>query len=341
MFAFGIRVRSWESCKGTGYSATFFSFSESTGANESAVRCVEHVMSAHEPVSTPSGPCPVTDAAGRTLRRRDIAGFSLTEAAYEEAILLPRHCHANCYLTLVLSGTYSEKHTDKEFRWRQGALHLLPAGERHENYFDSATRLLRVRIEQAAIERLGEEHARCLAEPREITGSLSSWLANRMVREFMAQDDIAPLAMEGVLLEVLAESARSSDETHSSTAPNWLRRVRESLEESYLEAPGLTALAAIAGVHPVHLSREFHKHYRVTIGEYIRTRRIEYASELLSNSRLSLTEIASICGFADQSHFCALFKKHSGMTPAKFREMSNRAWNRSKAKPTMLRPVSL
>ncbi len=40
----------------------------------------------------------------------------------------------------------------------------------------------------------------------------------------------------------------------------------------------------MAGVHPVHLSREFRKHYRMTIGDYIRKRRIEHASELLSNS---------------------------------------------------------
>ena len=166
--------------------------------------------------------------------------------------------------------------------------------------------------------------ARCLSEPREITGPLSSWLANRVIREFMSQDDVAPLAMEGVLLEMLAESARSSDETHGSSAPGWLRRVRELLQDSYLDAPGLSALAGIAGVHPVHLSREFHKHFHMTVGEYIRKRRIEHASELLSNSDLSMAEIANTCGFSDQSHFCALFKRHSGMTPGKFRDVQPR-----------------
>lgn len=292
-------------------------------------------MSARELVSLPSSTCPVTDTAGTTIRRRDIAGFSLSEALYAEGVLLPRHCHANCYLTLVLSGTYSEKHSHREFQWCQGALHLLPAGERHENQFATAVRLLRVQIEPAAIQRLGEEHARYLSEPREISGPLSSWLANRIVREFMAQDDLAPLAMEGVLLEMLAESARSSDQMQGSNAPNWLRRVCESLQDSYLQAPGLTALAAIAGVHPVHLSREFHKHYRMTIGEFIRKRRIEHASQLLAHSELSMLEIASTCGFSDQSHFCALFKKHWGTTPAKFRNLSGVTPGRV-AKPTSL-----
>jgi AraC family transcriptional regulator len=279
-------------------------------------------MSATELVSPPSSSCPVMDAAGSTIRRRDIAGFSLTEALYAEGMSLPPHCHANAYLSLVLSGSYCERHSRRDFQWNEGALHLMPAGEPHEDQFTTAVRMLRVKIERAAVQRLGEEHARCLSEPREISGPLSAWLANRVIREFMAQDDIAPLAMEGVLLEMLAESARSSDETHGANAPAWLRQVRELLQDSFIEPPGLATLAGLAQVHPVHLSREFHKHFQMTIGEFIRKRRIEHASELLSNSARSLGEIASSCGFSDQSHFCAVFKKHSGMTPAKFRNLS-------------------
>jgi AraC family transcriptional regulator len=286
-------------------------------------------MSGCEQVSTPGNACPVTEAAGSTVRRRDVAGFSLTEGLYEAGVTLAQHCHANSYITVVLSGSYNEKHSHREFQWNEGALHLLPAGESHENQFLTAVRMLRIKIEPAALQRIGEEHARCLLQPREISGPLAAWLANRVIREFMAQDDIAPLAIEGVLLEMLAESARCSDEIRGSSAPNWLRRVRESLEDSYLHAPGLTALAAIAGVHPVHLSREFHRHYQMTIGEYIRKRRIEHASELLTNSELSLAEIANTCGFSDQSHFSALFKKYSGMTPAKFRDVSSPAWPRA------------
>ncbi len=95
--------------------------------------------------------------------------------------------------------------------WGEGALHLLPAGERHENQFATAVRCLRVKIGLQAIERLGDEFKRILSEPREISGPFSGWLANRMLREFRAQDDVAPLAMEGVLLEMLAESARSEE----------------------------------------------------------------------------------------------------------------------------------
>ena len=133
---------------------------------------------------------------------------------------------------------------------------------------------------------------------------------------------VAPLAIEGVLLEILAQSARAFSATHGMHAPIWLRRVREALEDSYLLAPSLAELAAIGGVHPVHLSREFRKHYQMTIGELIRKRRIDRACELLSKSNMSLSEVALTCGFSDQSHFCAMFKSHTGLTPAKFRDVS-------------------
>jgi AraC-like DNA-binding protein len=287
----------------------------------------------------------VTDAAGSTISRRDIAGFSITEAVYAAGVLLGRHCHTNAYLTLVLAGKYSEKSAHREFIWDEGKLHLLPAGERHENEFVATVRCLRVKIEPQAIERLGDDSRWALSEPREISGPLSAWLANRMLREFRAQDDVAPLAMEGVLLEILAESARNCDEGSGSSAPTWLRRVREALDDSYLMAPALADLAAVGGVHPVHLSREFRKRYRITIGEYIRKRRIEHASELLSNSGMPMAEIASTCGFSDQSHFCSLFKKYSGLTPAKFRDLSERPrlddLKIARLKPTKLEPVGL
>jgi len=267
--------------------------------------------------------CPITDTAGTTIRRRDVTGFTVKESLYAPDTALGRHRHSNAYFSFVLSGGYTEKYANRESECTEGTLRFLPEGELHENAFGTATTCLLVEIEPAMLQRLGDDQVRVLSAPREVVGPVSNWLANRMVHEFRSEDDVAPLAMEGVLLEILVESARTIDDTAAS-APGWLRKVREFLEARYLQATGLAELAAVAEVHPVHLSREFRRHYQMTIGEYIRKRRIEHASHLLSNSRLSLSEIAKTCGFSDQSHFCALFKKHTGLTPAKFRDLSAR-----------------
>jgi AraC family transcriptional regulator len=265
---------------------------------------------------------PVTGLSGTVLKQREIPGFFLTECVYPLGLRIAPHRHAHAYLSFVLSGSYREKYAERECSCSVGALRFLPPDELHENHFESAVRCLLVRIDALTLQRLGD-HSPVLSSPGEVSGLASSWLANRMYREFLASDDIAPLAMEGVLLEILAESARAIGEG-GAHAPIWLRRVREALEESYLLAPSLGELAAIGGVHPVHLSREFRKHYDTTIGEFIRKRRIEHACHLLANSDEPLSEIALMCGFSDQSHFCAMFKTHTSLTPAKFRDMSAR-----------------
>jgi AraC-like DNA-binding protein/quercetin dioxygenase-like cupin family protein len=268
-------------------------------------------------------PCcgaPLIGTSGSVIKQREVSGFTLIETAYPAGLSLARHRHAHAYLSFILSGTYKEKYANRESACPAGSLRFLPPEELHENQFDSAVRTLLVKIDPLAIGRLST-HSPVLSSPGEVTGLASSWLANRLYREFQASDDVAPMAMEGVLLEVLAESARAIGEG-GSHAPLWLRRVREALEDSYLLAPSLAELAAIGEVHPVHLSREFRKHYDTTIGEFIRKRRIEHACQLLAASDTSLSEIALVCGFSDQSHFCAMFKSHTGLTPAKFRDMS-------------------
>jgi AraC family transcriptional regulator len=269
------------------------------------------------------GACPTTDTSGNVVRRRDVASFSLAETVYPAGLVIPPHCHTNAYLSFVLSGRYVEKYANQTCICSEGALRFLPTAELHENEYTTTVRCLLVKIDPMILDRL-REHAPVLSKPGEVPGIASSWLANRMMREFRADDDISPLAIEGVLLEILAESARAIGEGAGTNAPGWLRRVREAVEDSYLLAPSLAELASIAGVHPVHLSREFRKHYQSTIGEYIRKRRIEHASHLLANTDTPLSEVALTCGFSDQSHFCAMFKTHTGLTPAKFRDLSTR-----------------
>jgi AraC-like DNA-binding protein len=74
-------------------------------------------------------------------------------------------------------------------------------------------------------------------------------------------------------------------------------------------------------VHPAYLSREFSKYFEdLSFGEYIRKLRIEKSIELMSSARYSLTEIAYLAGFSDQSHFTRIFRKHTGQNPSHYRK---------------------
>jgi AraC-like DNA-binding protein len=78
-------------------------------------------------------------------------------------------------------------------------------------------------------------------------------------------------------------------------------------------------LAAIAGLSAFHFARAFKQSQGMTPHSYLVHRRIERAQQLLSTTDTSLSEIALISGFADQSHFARHFRQRVGVPPSAFR----------------------
>jgi len=148
-----------------------------------------------------------------------------------------------------------------------------------------------------------------------------TWLATRMYHEFRYVDDVSPLLVEGLGLEILGALFRQADHDSGSRSsrPAWLRQAKDFIHDRFSETVSLTEIAAQAGVHPVHLSRSFRKHYGLSIGEYQRHLRVEHAGRQLRTRRCSLAEIALHAGFSDQAHFSRVFKDYTGLTPARFR----------------------
>lgn len=69
----------------------------------------------------------------------------------------------------------------------------------------------------------------------------------------------------------------------------------------------------------------FHKLFKASTGknlrEYIEEQRIKKATELLTSSDKTLTEIAYECGFSSQSYFSYAFKRKTKLTPREYAKM--------------------
>ena len=118
-------------------------------------------------------------------------------------------------------------------------------------------------------------------------------IAQRIGRELAAPDAFTPLALEGLALELLALAGRLPSVRPRRPAPPWLNQVRELVHESFRERPATGALAAVVGVHPTHLARVFRAYHGVTLGEYARRIRIEWAAHELARADRSIARIAA------------------------------------------------
>jgi YesN/AraC family two-component response regulator len=103
--------------------------------------------------------------------------------------------------------------------------------------------------------------------------------------------------------------------------PAWAQELKEIIQDHIDTNLSLKEISKGLEINPSYLSREFSKYFEdLSFGEYIRKQRIEKAVELMKSSSYSLTEIAYLTGFSDQSHFTRIFKKYTGQNPSIYRK---------------------
>ena len=83
---------------------------------------------------------------------------------------------------------------------------------------------------------------------------------------------------------------------------------------------GLVDMAAVVGYSPDHFARLFRQTFRVSPYQYLLGRRIERAKTMLRDRSVPIATVAVACGFSSQSHLNAVFKRHTGVTPGRYRQ---------------------
>ena len=93
------------------------------------------------------------------------------------------------------------------------------------------------------------------------------------------------------------------------------------IQEHLSEKMSLSEIADYVELSEIHTSRLFKKEMDMRLTEYINTRRIEKAKELLAATDVKIKEVAEKVGIADQLYFTKVFKKETGLSPREFRKM--------------------
>jgi AraC family transcriptional regulator len=224
------------------------------------------------------------------------------------------------YLALVLDGAMQKRFSNATWSLTRDCFASLPSGAGHGTDFGvKETHVLTI---SPSSEESGTLFVRFLRERRQMSAPAVTALGRRLAHEIEAPDASSALAAEGLILQILAMGERESS-TQTRRGAAWLGGVVEVLRERAPQAPSLTELAAEAGVHPGHLARAFRQTFGVTVCEYSRTLRLEWAAEQLAGDA-PLAQVAFDAGFADQSHFTRAFRCHQGVTPGRFRELLRR-----------------
>lgn len=185
---------------------------------------------------------------------------------------------------------------------------------------------------------------------RDLIGKRDEDLSPQYLVEHYRKDDLAVLGHGAVISDVaeLVHSRRGSYDWNITS--KWpLRsisgeiialggvtrrlRSRQHLEDRYLKlTPAvdlmianlsrtvpLAELAAAVALSPSQFGRVFSLRFGVTPQQYQRKLRLDAACDLLATTSLPIAEIASRCGYYDQSHLTNALRSREGMTPSAYR----------------------
>jgi AraC family transcriptional regulator len=259
---------------------------------------------------------------GEILDVQHVSNGRIFASRHRPGLIVPDHAHDRACIGFVLAGQCEEQLNARSLDLSRHKLFYRPAGEIHSNRSGrNGLHCLIAEVSDHWLEHVGSYGALprgpiCTQNPQ------ITWLALRLHREHALGGFASALAIEGLMLELGSALIQWHRSERRRPEPGWLHRAQEVLHAHYRETVRLGEVASRAGIHPVHLAREFRKYNGCTVGQYVRKLRVEAACAKLVESDLPLATIALETGFANQAHLSRIFKLVTGLTPARYRASS-------------------
>lgn len=173
----------------------------------------------------------------------------------------------------------------------------------------------------AARELAGEP--RSFADLREVLGALERSLERSAEPE--AATARALIAKASALVVGVGVAAAPSvaplaaQAVQGGLAPWQARKLRKHIDETLEGDLSTAALGALVALSPSYFGRAFKVTFGQTPHAYVTRRRLEAAQHMMLTTHEPLSQIAYLCGFADQSHLCRLFRRAMGAAPQAWR----------------------
>lgn len=161
-----------------------------------------------------------------------------------------------------------------------------------------------------------------LAAKKPIRGRVTCWPADGSP-DFMVSDLYPLKDARGRTIGTLHAYRLSREAGPDARRYGKMRKIVTFVAENCGRDLPLSRLAEIAGLSVTAFRREFGLVFGTTPADYITTARLNEARKLLETTELSISEIATRCGFYDQSHLTHAFRQKRGVTPGEYRRRAS------------------
>ena len=124
----------------------------------------------------------------------------------------------------------------------------------------------------------------------------------------------------GTLLTLLMEQSWHPESVTVSRKRMELAAVKEYLDEHYTEKIALDYLSEHFFINKFYLSKIFKETYGTTVNNYLISKRITRAKQLLRFTDMTVDEVGVAVGMGDANYFSRMFRKVEGISPREYRK---------------------
>ena len=203
-----------------------------------------------------------------------------------------------------------------------GVVHVTGPGQRVVAEARAPCDILDLQVPNALLRgrqaRTAELAKRCDLAGFTLRDALIEQLGRLLTSEEAGRDGVYAGAIVQTLLGRLLHLAHRRPPV--GALPKWrLARVQDFIVAKLAEPINLASLARAAGLSRMHFAAQFKAATGCSPHTYLTGQRIEAAKRMMATTQASLAEIALSVGFLAQAHFCTVFKRVTGETPARWR----------------------
>lgn len=272
-----------------------------------------------------------------------LENFSITKRKMASYYNLPSpHSHSQYEIYYLINGTRKIFLDTSIYTLNKGDLVFIPINTIHRVTYgdDKAHERIALRFDDSCVpdikknQQINVSLKKTFIQSPVIHISTSSrnyieGLFNRILAEYELSDDFSEINIKNCLQELLIFLIRYNLHKNNKYAPNIdmndsiMQEAAKFIRANYQKNLSLEDVAGHVNISPTYFSKKFKTATGFGYREYLINIRIQQASRLLLETKMSITEIALECGFNDSNYFGDVFRRAKGISPLKYRKNNN------------------
>ena len=255
--------------------------------------------------------------SGNSIFSIELCGTSYCDAGYKIR-RTETSAHRFAY---IISGKGTVVTKDGRKRAEVCDVYYLPRGEEHYYYADDNEPWTQIwfNVKGELADSLSEIYG--IGAQRVFKNCRVFSLFDEFIKNVNSVMDVSEIELENAVImhRVIAEMAKCMEKVTEST-PDDAAVLREYIETNYSRPIKNSDLAQLIGRSESQTIRIVKKAYTQTPYDFALERKMRVAKQMLKSTSMSVREISEALGFSNEHYFSSCFKKHTGLTPLKYRK---------------------